>query len=82
MYEPEVVEVESKNVACDGGGGALGHPRIWIAIPASGKANCGYCGRVFVYKPGAPAGSEIVAETPPGVDPSDPSTTPPVAPQA
>ena len=25
---PEVIEVDSETVACDGGGGPLGHPRV------------------------------------------------------
>jgi uncharacterized Zn-finger protein len=27
---PEVIVVTSKRVMCDGGGGALGHPRVWF----------------------------------------------------
>jgi uncharacterized Zn-finger protein len=48
---PEIIEVETRTVACDGGGGALGHPRIWMNL-ADGKAECGYCDRLFVLKPG------------------------------
>jgi uncharacterized Zn-finger protein len=82
MYEPEEIEVDSPNVACDGGGGPLGHPRVWLSLDAAGKALCPYCSRRFVYRAGAPAGSEIDAKTPDGVSQSDPSTTPPAAPQA
>lgn len=52
-YQPESIEVETRTVACDGGGGALGHPRVWINLGASGRGECGYCDRVFVLKPGA-----------------------------
>jgi uncharacterized Zn-finger protein len=39
-------------VSCDGGGGALGHPRIYMNLSVDGKAECGYCDRQFVLKPG------------------------------
>ena len=49
---PEIIEVDTKTVWCDGGGGALGYPRIYMNISADGKAGCGYCDRLFVLKPG------------------------------
>ena len=48
---PEIIEVDTKTVWCDGGG-ALGHPRIYMNLSAEGKAECGYCDRQFVLKPG------------------------------
>ena len=30
---PETKVVDSRKVACDGGEGALGHPRVWLFIP-------------------------------------------------
>jgi uncharacterized Zn-finger protein len=48
---PEIIEVGARRVSCDGGGGALGHPRIYIEIGEEGFAECGYCDRRFVYKP-------------------------------
>ena len=27
---PEVVETDKTRVACDGGGGALGHPKVFL----------------------------------------------------
>ena len=36
-------------VACDGGEGALGHPRVWLTIPAdTGWVECGYCDKRYV----------------------------------
>jgi len=36
-------------VACDGGEGALGHPRVWLTIPQdTGFVECGYCDERFV----------------------------------
>jgi uncharacterized Zn-finger protein len=50
---PEIVEVTTSRVACDGGG-ALGHPRVWLSIdPRTGFVECGYCDRKYVLKPGA-----------------------------
>jgi uncharacterized Zn-finger protein len=51
---PEIVIVTTRRVACDGGGGALGHPRVWYEIGEEGYVDCGYCDRRFVLK-GGPA---------------------------
>jgi len=51
---PEVVEVETETVKCDGGG-ALGHPRVWLNMEGRGRIDCPYCDRQFVLKPGAGA---------------------------
>jgi uncharacterized Zn-finger protein len=49
--EPEVIEVERSRIACDGGGGPLGHPRVWLQIdPEKGWVECGYCDRKYVLK--------------------------------
>ncbi len=45
---PEVIVVDSHRVACDGGGGALGHPRVYMEMGAAGFVECGYCDRRFV----------------------------------
>jgi len=51
---PEVVEIDSETVACDGGGGgALGHPRVWLNCRGKGTVDCPYCDRQYVLKPGA-----------------------------
>jgi len=49
---PEVITVRSRRVACDGVGGALGHPRVWLEMGAAGFVECGYCDRRFVLAPG------------------------------
>lgn len=45
---PEVVEVQEHRVMCDGVGGALGHPRVYMEMGSSGFVECGYCDRRFV----------------------------------
>lgn len=46
---PEVQVVTTWRVACNGGDGALGHPRVWLTIPQdTGWIDCGYCDKRFV----------------------------------
>ena len=52
---PETIEVDTPTVACDGGGGALGHPRVYIDLSKDGAGECGYCDRKFVLRKGARA---------------------------
>ncbi len=52
---PEVVEVDSEIVACEGEGGALGHPRVFLNMEGKGQIDCPYCDRRFVLKAGAKA---------------------------
>jgi uncharacterized Zn-finger protein len=49
---PEVVSVRSKRVACDGVGGALGHPRVYLEMGEADFVECGYCDRRFVLAAG------------------------------
>ena len=54
---PETEVVTRSRVACDGGEGALGHPRVWLAIPEdTGYVDCGYCDKRYILK-GGPADS-------------------------
>ena len=51
---PETEVVHATRIACDGGDGALGHPRVWLTIPADpGYVECGYCDKRFVLDEGA-----------------------------
>lgn len=43
------VMVTTKRVFCDGGG-ALGHPGVYLNIGTNGRVVCPYCSRTFVYK--------------------------------
>jgi uncharacterized Zn-finger protein len=47
---PETFAVTTRRVACDGGGGALGHPRVFYEIGEEGFVECLYCDRRFVLK--------------------------------
>lgn len=50
---PEVVVTASSKVACDGGGGALGHPKVWYDMSEADFVECKYCDRVFALKGGS-----------------------------
>ena len=47
---PEIIEVETTRVSCDGGGGALGHPKVYLEMGDEGYVECPYCDRRFVLK--------------------------------
>ncbi|WP_370230963.1 zinc-finger domain-containing protein [Cognatishimia sp.] len=48
---PETIIVDSYRVACDGGEGALGHPRVYLTIPREvGFVVCPYCGRKYIHR--------------------------------
>lgn len=48
--EPEIIYVDKRRVACNGDGGALGHPIVWYSLD-DGEADCGYCDRHFIFDP-------------------------------
>ena len=48
MEPAEVIEVSETTVACDGGDGGLGHPRVYLHMGPDGKVECPYCDRLFV----------------------------------
>ena len=50
---PEIVEVSERSVSCDGGGGALGHPKVYLNMGNADFVECPYCDRRFVLVPGA-----------------------------
>lgn len=53
VYEPtEIIEAEERTVACDGGHGPLGHPRVFLRIEQR-QVLCPYCSRLYVLKEGA-----------------------------
>lgn len=48
IAEQPVSDVGSRVIACDGGGGALGHPKVYINLDKETKTGtCGYCGLQF-----------------------------------
>ena len=50
MQPFETIEVDEPVVACNGGGGALGHPRVFLNLTSTGRIECPYCSRLFVLR--------------------------------
>jgi uncharacterized Zn-finger protein len=46
----EVLYTETDVVGCDGGGGSLGHPMVYLTLEKEGRIDCPYCGRRYVLK--------------------------------
>jgi uncharacterized Zn-finger protein len=44
----EPVEAEKGVVRCDGGGGPLGHPAVFLNLSPREEIVCPYCSRYFV----------------------------------
>jgi len=43
-----VIPTNQSRVACNGGGGTLGHPQIFLTLGNDGRVTCPYCSREFV----------------------------------
>ncbi len=46
------VTTNQRVIACDGGEGSLGHPRVWLRIKEH-SVECPYCSKIFVLADGA-----------------------------
>ena len=44
------INANETEVACDGGGGVLGHPLVYLPIGSKSHIVCYYCGRRFEKK--------------------------------
>lgn len=46
----ETIEVSTHEVACDGGNGALGHPKVYLHLDADrgNQVTCPYCSRTYI----------------------------------
>ena len=42
------IATKQSRVVCNGGGGPLGHPQVWLTLGTDGKVTCPYCSCVFV----------------------------------
>lgn len=77
----ETIHIDTMVAACDGGGGALGHPKVFLNLSAAGSVECPYCSRLFVNKARAGNGAGVVTAGAAGrleADPGDhvPPSTP------
>ncbi len=53
LQAPETIIVARTRVVCDGGEGALGHPRVYLEMGSENFVTCGYCDRRYVLSPEA-----------------------------
>ncbi|KAJ3579020.1 hypothetical protein NPX13_g1540 [Xylaria arbuscula] len=51
IHKQPVRWTHERMVACDGGGGPAGHPRVYINTDKPEIATCGYCGLPFISDP-------------------------------
>jgi len=51
--EINVITTHKTRVSCDGGGGALGHPKTWLDMGTDNQVTCKYCGQIFRLDPDA-----------------------------
>ncbi len=57
----EVVQVRTRRVSCEGVGGALGHPRVYLEMGEADEVECPYCDRRFVLARNPADESELLA---------------------
>ena len=61
----ETIYIDGMVAACNGGGGPLGHPKVYLNLAPAGRAECPYCSRLFVNRaPPAGATDETVPHEP------------------
>ena len=46
----KTIEIDQMVAACNGGGGPLGHPRVYLNLGPPGRVECPYCSREFVNR--------------------------------
>ncbi len=63
MQPFEIIHVDTPTVACNGGGGALGHPKVYLNLGPKRQVECPYCSRLFIAD--HPAATPPHAEQPP-----------------
>lgn len=62
MEPAETIRTDSEVLSCDGGGGALGHPRVYLNMEGRGEIDCPYCGCRFVLRQGPALGPALGAD--------------------
>ncbi len=72
----ETIYIDDWVVACNGGGGPLGHPRVYLNLAPAGRVECPYCSRLYLNR--AAAGPNRAAG--PGAEPGA-GSDPPHGPQ-
>ncbi|MHC8508689.1 MAG: zinc-finger domain-containing protein [Rhodospirillales bacterium] len=60
------IAVSSRSARCDGGGGPLGHPAVYLKIGPEDEIACPYCSRRFVLRKSGAASLGTSLGAPPG----------------
>lgn len=50
----QIVSMDTEQVSCDGGDGALGHPIVYYTFDGGNEVVCGYCDKIFQRKKTTP----------------------------
>ena len=53
MEAEPTIQVETESVRCDGGGGPLGHPAVYLKFKGEAEMVCPYCSAKFILAEGA-----------------------------
>jgi uncharacterized Zn-finger protein len=51
----ETIYIDEMVAACNGGGGPLGHPRVYLNLAPAGRVECPYCSRLYLNRATAAA---------------------------
>lgn len=54
----ETIYIDEMVAACNGGGGPLGHPRVYLNLAPAGRVECPYCSRLYVNRATAATNGE------------------------
>jgi uncharacterized Zn-finger protein len=55
----ETIYIDGMVAACNGGGGVLGHPRVYLNLAPAGRVECPYCSRLYLNRAMAGSGAQL-----------------------
>jgi uncharacterized Zn-finger protein len=58
MQPFETIYIDSMVAACNGGGGPLGHPKVYLNLSTDGQVECPYCSRLYIHQSKKTRGAE------------------------
>jgi uncharacterized Zn-finger protein len=50
MQPFETIYIDTMVAACNGGGGPLGHPKVYLNLAGDGQVECPYCSRLYINR--------------------------------
>jgi uncharacterized Zn-finger protein len=69
MGPAETIYIDEMVAACNGGGGPLGHPRVYLNLAPAGRVECPYCSRLYVNRAMAGSGAQAGPTVSTAMDP-------------